>query len=180
MFLEDDGDISLRRLACRADVAVGTIYNYFPDKDDLIKALFQREWRRTMERVDRVMDVDAEEPSNRSAAPDENTRSHLIRVRAVVEVVYDDIERISRTGGQRRKLACSKDRETAPYPLRVDGWRWLCSAFAPVWEKLFRTDRGDRLTVALVATAHRLVALFPDDREGNIEFLVQMVMTGEI
>ncbi|MFA7567513.1 MAG: TetR/AcrR family transcriptional regulator [Alkalispirochaeta sp.] len=169
MFRENDGEISLRRLAARAGVAVGTIYNYFPDKDDLIKSLFQREWGQAVGRIMGALDGVSVDAGQRELAG------------VVVDVVYGDVERISRSGESRRSLMCRDERNTRPYPLRPEGWKWLGGAFVPVWDRVFPDGRPDaeRLTVALIVTAHRLVALFPDERTANIEFLTDRIAQGE-
>jgi AcrR family transcriptional regulator len=48
-FAEDGLDVGLHEIARRAGVGVGTVYRRFPDKEDLIEALFQ----------DRVAEVEA-------------------------------------------------------------------------------------------------------------------------
>lgn len=44
--------VSIRALAQRAGIAVGTIYNYFSDKDDLLLALTEEYWNRAMEEME--------------------------------------------------------------------------------------------------------------------------------
>ena len=43
--------LSIRALAARCGVAVGSIYNYFPTKADLVAALVEDFWRRTAHRT---------------------------------------------------------------------------------------------------------------------------------
>lgn len=49
-FAEDGLDVGLHEIARRAGVGVGTVYRRFPDKDDLIDALFQ-------DRIDEVVAI---------------------------------------------------------------------------------------------------------------------------
>ncbi|NDL66954.1 TetR/AcrR family transcriptional regulator [Anaerotalea alkaliphila] len=42
---------SMRGIASRLGVAVGTLYNYFPSRDLLLQELFKASWARTVEKV---------------------------------------------------------------------------------------------------------------------------------
>ena len=44
---------SIRNIAKDCSIAVGTLYNYFPSKDELLKAVIDTHWRAMMEEVDR-------------------------------------------------------------------------------------------------------------------------------
>ncbi len=48
MFEKGYGALSLRSVAKECGVAVGTIYNYFDSKDDLITAIIQKDWDGTL------------------------------------------------------------------------------------------------------------------------------------
>jgi AcrR family transcriptional regulator len=232
MFLDDSCDISLRLLAQRADIAVGTIYNYFPDKDDLIKALFQREWSRTVSRILDAMDEVAAgaTPPVRAVAPEEYGPATgapaaapedrpAVLVPPLVTVMYNDVEKIARSHPRRRNLAHRISGNTEPYPLRPEGWHWLCTTFEPVWLRVAgpmvragadvrkpdqlhhsppdpsvnsvasqstpvsagvdgKVPDYHRLTVTVVSTAHKLATTFPDARQANIDFLINLILHG--
>ena len=48
--------LSLRGLARDCSVAVGTIYNYFPNKDTLIALVMMQDWTEARERMERGVD----------------------------------------------------------------------------------------------------------------------------
>lgn len=236
MFVDGTEDISIRTLARRANVAVGTIYNYFPDKDELVKALFQREWESVIDQLKQDIQlnesfhantgfpVERETPQSAATATTSLPETHApnphfsdsadIGVRMVVEAVYSNAERVaggmhhrhtlidklSRTGGRRasgvktaggrtaggktgsrRSEGCSTaGRRTMPYPFRQEGWNWLADRFQPVWQRVFPDAGVDRrrLTITLVSTTHRLLYAFPDERDANVQFLVQLILEG--
>lgn len=169
LMIEDGSEPGLRTLAERAGVAVGTLYNYFPDKDDLIKALFQREWSRTLERLRDELD---------SAAGAGERASRL------ASVVYASSEIIAGSMERRKQLIGGEGRggrrHAPPYPFRAEGWRWLCGAFAFVWNDYFGLEGpgADRMTILLVSAVPRLIQLFPGDRENNIKFVRGMIVSG--
>lgn len=43
---ENPQSFSMRQIASKANIAVGTIYHYFPDKVDLIAAILLEDWKR--------------------------------------------------------------------------------------------------------------------------------------
>lgn len=47
--------INMRRLAARAGVATGTVYNYFTGKDDVLLALTEDDWRDALQKLERAM-----------------------------------------------------------------------------------------------------------------------------
>lgn len=51
--LGDYDKFSMREIAKKCSVAVGTLYNYFPSKDELLLAVIDSHWQDMMETVDR-------------------------------------------------------------------------------------------------------------------------------
>ncbi len=162
MFSDARCDMSLRTLARRAGIAVGTIYNYFPDKDELVKALFEREWSRTIAEASRVIDA---------------IEGRDARLDALLAILYDKAASIARTHPGRRALFRSLDRSrreaAVPYPFRPEGWVWVANAFSPVWAKVAPGEVFDaeRATIVLVSSLPRLLMVYPNERERNINFL---------
>jgi AcrR family transcriptional regulator len=188
MFVEGAEDISLRGLARRANVAVGTIYNYFPDKDDLIKALFQREWDSVVADIRRTLGEEGDRlPSTGQGTSIDGDPSAGIE--KIVTAVYANAERVAGRMFRHRRLFHSfghrgghrgGHRHTPPYPFRSEGWSWLAEGFEPVWDLVLPERRFDsrRLTVMLVASVHRLITIYPQDREANIRFVTDLIVNG--
>lgn len=53
---EGFGNLTIRRVSKNTGIAVGTIYNYFPTKDDLILQLMEDYWYSYFKEVERVHD----------------------------------------------------------------------------------------------------------------------------
>ncbi|MFP4112722.1 MAG: TetR/AcrR family transcriptional regulator [Spirochaetales bacterium] len=182
MLREEGENVSLRRLAERAGVAVGTIYNYFPDKEELVQELFERDWRRTIARAREA--VAAAGAASALDTGGEAARSHP-RLYAMIGAVYDAAGVMVRSKQSGRKLFTSMHRGSrqeriTPYPFRAEGWSWAANEMTPLWVAVFGSTPRDaeRLAVLLICTVHRLLSIYPDARERNVEFLSALIMNG--
>jgi AcrR family transcriptional regulator len=70
---------STAAIAERAEVAVGTLYNYFPDRESLITALFKQR------RDDMLPRITAAAEATKGLAPEERLHAYLTAVLAVFE-----------------------------------------------------------------------------------------------
>ena len=52
--LKDTGysDLNIRKIAARCGVATGTVYNYYPSKNDIIVEILLNEWNLMLRRID--------------------------------------------------------------------------------------------------------------------------------
>ncbi|ADK83047.1 TetR/AcrR family transcriptional regulator [Sediminispirochaeta smaragdinae] len=170
MIFTGGSELTLRALAERAGIAVGTIYNYFPDKDDLLKALFQREWSNLITEI--VKELDSAEVSRND------------QIRKIVGMIYELSEQVGRTLPQRKTLLGGCKEKGAfrlpSYPHRPEGWLWLREAFRPIWNRVFPDSNidVDRLTIMVVSIVPRLIFLFPEQGEENMQFITQLIQRG--
>lgn len=51
-------DVDMRRIAKEAGSAVGTIYNYFPNKEAIYVEIFNRSWNKTLEKLEEITILD--------------------------------------------------------------------------------------------------------------------------
>jgi AcrR family transcriptional regulator len=77
---------STAAIAQRAEVAVGTLYNYFPDRESLIAALFKQR------RDDMLPRITAAAEATKGLAPEARLRAYL----AAVLAVFEDYRRFCR------------------------------------------------------------------------------------
>ncbi len=57
IFLEEGfSAVDIRRIAKESQIAVGTLYNYFPNKKALLYEVFQTLWGESIEKLDRLID----------------------------------------------------------------------------------------------------------------------------
>lgn len=61
-FLEEDfQEIDIRKIAKKCGIAVGTVYNYFPNKTTIMHEVFQSLWEESLLRLDQM--IEEAEPS---------------------------------------------------------------------------------------------------------------------
>ncbi len=53
LLVNHEKKLSLRQIAKECDIAVGTIYNYFPDKTSLLVAVMIQDWREMLAKLDK-------------------------------------------------------------------------------------------------------------------------------
>lgn len=51
-------DVDMRRIAKEAGSAVGTIYNYFPNKEAIYVEIFNRSWDKTLDKLEQITILD--------------------------------------------------------------------------------------------------------------------------
>ncbi|MDT0305208.1 TetR/AcrR family transcriptional regulator [Streptomonospora wellingtoniae] len=104
-FSDQGPDVPMEEIARRAEVGVGTLYRRFPDREALIRAVAQENFRRVL---DDARAAAAEEPTAWDALVRVVDRSHRLRVTVQLALVSDRARQIlsedPRTGGIRSEL----------------------------------------------------------------------------
>jgi AcrR family transcriptional regulator len=62
---EGEQGLQMKQLAQRADVALATLYRYFPSKDHVLGAIALERWKRAAQRID-ALNFDGETPGERA------------------------------------------------------------------------------------------------------------------
>ncbi len=163
--------VSMRDLAARVGIAVGTLYNYFPNKESLFTSLMADSWTRTFAVIDDVLaQTDLDRPD---------------KLRKILEILYDGIK--GRGGFARKALGLAPKGEPAAAPSKMPKFaddalfQELTEALAPLGAP-FSGPEARRITQSLVAAIRSfLFASARDDREGDLNFLFQLtqVFQGE-
>lgn len=77
--------VEMKMIAKQAGIAVGTLYNYYPNKENLFVNVFNKSWKETFRKLDIVLK--GEEP----------TRS---KIRSYLATLYDDVLNRNGLGSQ--------------------------------------------------------------------------------
>lgn len=87
----------MRRISRELQVAVGTIYNYYGSKDDLLIELFEVSWKKTIDRINAVTE---------SYKPDE--LAVINQLEAIFAIIMEDVKRRNGLG---KKIYFARNRE---------------------------------------------------------------------
>jgi AcrR family transcriptional regulator len=160
---KEPGNASIRALARRSGIAVGTIYNYFPDKEALVNAAFEKQWLDIVQRAEKAI---LSAPTRRRA---------LINS---VDSIYRDVEQMHQVARRRRdalgRMGVATSRSLpGGHPM----WQRLANASVPLLSlTLSLTDsEARRAAIATIAATHQLIQAFPTTPEENKRSLRRML-----
>jgi AcrR family transcriptional regulator len=164
---------SLQAIADRAGIAVGTIYNYFDDKSELFKALFQLRRQELLGAIDRTIKVHAKQP-------------FAAQLEAYVRAVFTHFD------GRRAFLRMALDREPHAAVLKPRGNKH--AALQQLYERAERIvriglrekqlrddDTAELMPSVLVAMVRAVLVLRADDERpfaADTERVVALFLTG--
>ncbi len=155
--------VSMRSLAARSGVAVGTIYNYFSDKEELVIAAFEKQWLDIVQRAERAI---LSAPTRRRA---------LINS---VESIYHDVEEMHRVhAAGERALSRLGGATSRPLPGGHPMWKRLANASVPLLSVTLSLTDGEarRAAIATIAATHQLIQAFPATPDENKRSLRRML-----
>ncbi|MDD3367067.1 MAG: TetR/AcrR family transcriptional regulator [Sphaerochaetaceae bacterium] len=149
---------NMKEIAKRADLAVGTLYNYFPNKNELYFSVLEKSWNGTFEKLDQLQD---------------NILSEKERLRSSIALIYEEVVDRKCMGVQVRKV---KDL-TGNTSIKNIEKKILCNTKAIFKnikiKKQFENDEHmlEKLVYSLLINLTMLVDYYPEDKSKNIEYL---------
>jgi AcrR family transcriptional regulator len=108
---EGEQGLQMKQLAQRADVALATLYRYFPSKDHVLGAIALERWERALQRID-ALHFDGKTPGDRAG-----------------EMMVQELRRVQRDpefAAALERVANAPDRSTSEY---MDGIRKIALQF---------------------------------------------------
>ncbi|HAK45485.1 MAG TPA: hypothetical protein DCO79_06150 [Spirochaeta sp.] len=165
LFITDGFDsVSMRRMANDLNIAVGTLYNYFPNKAALFFSIMDKSWNKTIAEVEKLI--------RGSEAGAFETR------RAVIEIIYRGIKD---RGAFARKTFDYSNLENHSHKLKSFKPDWqhdliknLTELLKPLGAGFSGTD-AERTVQSLLASIRFFISFSEsDDEAGNIDFLLKI------
>lgn len=157
-------DVEMRQIAAKCGIAVGTLYNYYPNKRQLFTDILITSWQETLGEFEKIDDMDL--------SPEQ-------KIRRYITVLYDDIVK---RRGLRYVLTKSNPCEIYQNSEIGDFKRTVMSRIevmvkdVPKAEK-FAGDNNidDKICKIIIITAMALVESYADERDKNIECIIEIV-----
>ena len=152
--------LTMKQIAKTSGIAVGTLYNYFPDREELISKAIQYSWNQSFESLDEILDQETDNLTKWTAFHD-NLYLEIIKRKAIghellrQHVITDEVRKEILSGLYKR------------YAFLFDG-------LEEYQEKPFSEKNKQRIEETLISTVLRLALSFPEDGEDNREYLSQL------
>lgn len=154
------GDVDMKRIAKACNIAVGTLYNYYPNKKELYVTIVKESWENTFEKMN-------------SVPVTEDNKKNL---KCIIEILYDDI--IDRRGIGGDIVALGKKEKLEFTEVKND---FINKVYA-ILNKLELNNKyksynrmQEKIANILLANIIILMSIDIENRDENIETLVSSI-----
>lgn len=160
--------VEMKAIAKEVGIAVGTLYNYYPNKRSLFINIFNESWSRTFNRLEPIKDKEDNPVS---------------KIKDSITVIYDDVVNRKGLGSQvfsQQKGFLIEDSDTASE--LIDIKVKLIEAFTSLIKEASTSESiqlSEAVEIRFLETL--LIAMFgsmkqhPDEREDNLDFLYKLI-----
>jgi AcrR family transcriptional regulator len=158
------GGVDMKMIANKAGIAVGTLYNYYPNKMQLYQNVLESSWDNTLKKID--------EKSKSDLSPKGKIRKFL-------EVLYDDIEDRKGLGSEiakEKNVDINKESKNMPFMSAIV-LRFLEQINLIEKEVGCSISKEHKIKFieTLIASIPFLLKSYPQEKEDNIDFLTQTI-----
>ncbi len=156
-------DIEMKEIAKQAGIAVGTLYNYFPNKKGLFYKIFEESWDSTYSRLKEVVHAKMDP---------------LEKIRKYMTIAYDEIEKKGRLGieiVQSSQITPDKPKE---FFSKNEIILMLCQCLQEVREKFglkLAQEMDERFAETAVLMVLNSILIHPLEKQKNIEFITETI-----
>ena len=157
-------DIEMKAIAKESGIAVGTMYNYFSNKQTLYYKIFEDSWHSTYSNLKKVI--------NSNLEPREKLKQYML-------IVYDEVEKNGKLG---LDLVENSQIENPEKPIEFFAKNeiivMLCSCLQEVREKYglkLQQEMDSRFAETCVLMVINSIVVHPLEKNKNIEFITKTI-----
>ncbi|MEG0710799.1 MAG: TetR/AcrR family transcriptional regulator, partial [Niameybacter sp.] len=155
----DYNQVDMKMIAKKCHIAVGTLYNYYPNKKQLFIHILECSWRETSHDLDKIyaMNLTPEEKLSQS-----------------IEILYDDIAHRKGMGKLLYKVLATQIMEAEMTDLFHTIFFQLERLFDSFLKKSFSCSpetMNIRLAKSLITQIQNAISSYPHEREDNLHFI---------
>lgn len=155
----DYNQVDMKMIAKKCNIAVGTLYNYYPNKKQLFIHVLERSWSCTSSALDKIygMDLTPEEKLSQS-----------------IEVLYDAIHDRKGMGKLIYKILAYQEIQAEMTDLFHAIFFQIERLFESFEKKSFSSTEellNIRLAKSLITLIQNTIASYPQSREDNLHFI---------
>lgn len=155
--------VDMKMIANGAGIAVGTLYNYYPNKMQLYLSVLEFSWDDTLKKIDKNKKLDI---------PPE------LKIRKYLEVLYDDIEGRKGLGVE---IAKEKNIDIIKEPKTTSFRATIVNEFVQQINLIknvncnISEEEKVKLIEVLIRSIPYMIKSYPKERKDNIDFLAQII-----
>lgn len=155
--------VNMKEISKRADIAVGTLYNYFPNKNELYISVLENSWNITFEKLSKVSSKEIDEKE---------------KLRTSIALIYEDVLNRKCMGVQIRKAKDLKGNKANKKIEKriIDNLKGVFKGIKI--KKQFKKDKNimDKVVYTLLINLTMLIDYYPEDNTINIEYLYNSIL----
>lgn len=151
-------EVNMKQISKRADIAVGTLYNYFPNKNELYFSVLENSWNSTFEKLHELLGKDIGEKE---------------KLKSSITLIYEEILDRKCMGIQVRKAKDLKEDKSIE---KIE--KKIQENIKKIFENIkikkeFKDDKNilDKVVYTLLINLTMLIDYYPEEKTRNIEFL---------
>ena len=149
--------LSMKRIAKSSGIAVGTLYNYFPDREELISKAILFSWNESFQTLDTIL-------NQNEASAVKWTMFH--------DALYTEMMKRKDVGHELiRQHVISDEVNQEIINGLTSRYQLLFNVIADETDKTFNEENKRRIQETMVSTVLRLTITFPDDDLVNRDYL---------
>ncbi|MBU5437349.1 TetR/AcrR family transcriptional regulator [Tissierella sp. MSJ-40] len=155
--------VNMRSIAKECNIAVGTLYNYYPNKNDLYMSIVTNSWEQTFEKLDLILNNESD--SNK-------------RLIESIEILYDDITKRRGIGVHLKKIKGMDPVQFSEFQNFIIANMKKVFADVTIKEK-WKEDKNivEKLVFSLLTNIGFLIDNYPNCRNNNIEYIYNSLIS---
>lgn len=155
--------VNMKEISKEAEIGVGTLYNYYSNKNDLYFSVLRKSWNKTFKKLDNVLekDLDAKE-----------------KLEETLTIIYDEIVGRKCMGIQIRKIESLKGEEFIKLEKHIK------KNIKKIFEEIkikdeFSEDENilGKLVYSILINITMLIDFYPQTREDNIKYIYNSLLS---
>ncbi|MGM0500759.1 MAG: TetR/AcrR family transcriptional regulator [Bacillota bacterium] len=155
--------LSMKLIAKEAGIAVGTLYNYYNNKEELFLAVFKKSWQKTFSQLDQIL-----------TSKNSETETGLLYQLSLT--LYDEIRRRRGIGNEIINAEIFKADDIADIKTNLRNKFSNALSILRTKKKCEFTAAVEiRLIDTIILTIVHLAVNYPDTRKENLEYLENLI-----
>lgn len=167
-------EVDMRAISSKLGIAVGTLYNYFPDKRSLFIEVFNQSWNKIFLKLDRIIESDCHSHEKLFLFTDKLYEAVIERKGMGIQLLIDSLHKVSMNTASKGDNVDVKNLEGIGKVLKKKA-KVLIEQIIDERSAVFDEYTLDRLTDALLLLVWGSVSKQYQCKARHIEFICDMI-----